>query len=106
MPMDAMTRQILEQARALLTDPDRWTQRSAARTATGMVCDTKSRQAVCWCAVGAIDRYAPTLGVWSAGLREMRALILARGEEQDLADFNDSHTHAEVLALFAQALAS
>lgn len=51
------TLEILVAARALISDPERWTQYRSARRANGNpVCPT-SEKAVCFCADGAVRKY-------------------------------------------------
>lgn len=87
------TREILEAARARIDTPEKWTQGKAER-------DGKL------CAIGALRmavlghaRYASRAGTY----------VSARGLLEGLADtdpswFNDSHSHAEVMALFDRAI--
>lgn len=49
---DALT--VLREARALLADPDRWTQHVFARDAHGEPTDPEGRHACCWCLRGAV----------------------------------------------------
>jgi hypothetical protein len=50
--------QALIDARALLAEPEHWTQRSAARKANGSPTFGNDPEASCWCVVGAIERCA------------------------------------------------
>ena len=45
-----------KKAHELLSDPSKWTRGTYARNASGQRCPPKSAEAVCFCAVGAIDR--------------------------------------------------
>ncbi len=47
--------EILRQARELIADKSRWTQDEIARAANGNPTDPRGGDAVCWCAVGAIE---------------------------------------------------
>lgn len=99
----------LERVYALIEAPERWTQNAYALDAAGEpICDDDGEEihddhvaahdsAACWCLWGAAykcgisgyvkDReYEATLGI------------------ADIADFNDTHTHAEVLALLKAAI--
>lgn len=56
------TKQILQDARKLISDPSNWTKESNARDRSGLVVWFDDAKAVCWCANGAIrlqlkDRY-------------------------------------------------
>lgn len=46
----------------LLADKSKWTQHAFARDAQGEECSSISSTAVCWCAIGAINRCYPTDG--------------------------------------------
>lgn len=61
------TAQILREARALISDPERWTQRAFARPAQGKrETSPLSDDAKCWCAMGAIERAADGSPLMSA----------------------------------------
>lgn len=94
--------QILKDARALIADEKNWTQGALARGPSGGVVSYKSSVAVCFCSIGAIERIAKK-STKALQVVEKFYRILPSGD--GLADFNDSHTHAEVLALFDRAIA-
>jgi hypothetical protein len=91
----------LEAARKLITDPAKWTQKTSARNIANRKVAANGPMAVKWCSYGAIDACCPdqllaartvaTLG------RAMNAFLIG--------EWNDSHTHAEVLAAFDEAIA-
>jgi hypothetical protein len=100
------TLEVLQQARALISDPARWTQDAPARNADGQRVEPFKPEAVCWCAWGALDR-----AVWDTGFvapghgRALAHLIRELGlQAGQLGTFNDTHIHAEVLALFDKAI--
>lgn len=109
---------ILKKSRELISDPSKWTQGVAARYTGGDPCQPHDQEAVCWCALGSV--------VWSVySVCDSRVVAVdlsssllelldkesgiphleADGSPRPLAAFNDSHTHAEVLALFDKAIA-
>jgi hypothetical protein len=95
----------LKAARQLITDPAKWTQGDFARDAKGYGVFSEDRDAVCFCALGAIYSFnsngpVPCLDAYTA-LRE----FCFRKFSCEVSDFNDTHTHAEVLALFDAAIA-
>jgi hypothetical protein len=91
----------LRAARELISVPERWTQGELARGKSGRAVSPRGKAAVCWCAEGAISRYAPPYGdAWTPSID---ALSSGLGEEAFA--FNDTHTHAEVLALFDRTIA-
>lgn len=93
---------VLIAARELISEESRWTKGEAARSKDGSSVDPNSPLAVCWCAVGAIEKIAGlnTLAFWHAqdSLR-MKSRI-------NIAEYNDKHSHKRVLALFDRAIAA
>lgn len=94
---------VLIAARAKISDPARWTRGSSAKTKHGSLTYSKDSAAVCWCAAGAVvsaveDSNSPEA---DAALRSLR--ISMNGP---IPLFNDTHTHAEVLAKFDEAIAA
>lgn len=51
--------EILVDARALLTDPEHWTQGTFARDRRGYPVSAASENAVCWCTYGALTKATP-----------------------------------------------
>ncbi len=92
----------LKAARQLITDPAKWTQGEYARDADGNEVRAWSEDAACFCAYGAIQRVT---GVEDneADFFLMRACT--KKFEVEVIHLNDTHTHAEVLALFDAAIA-
>lgn len=94
--------EILKLARAKIERPENWTQGTYARDANRKKVGAKSEKAVCWCSLGALvvasgsDLYDPA--VRSAMTQ------LGRINGQVVWCFNDTHTHAEVLAAFDKAI--
>lgn len=95
------TLDILKQARELISDERRWTRGELARDSEGHEVDEDSPSAACWCSVGAVWRVREG-GENLCGA--LTALEEAMGTEH-IGDFNDSHSHAEVLAAFDAAIA-
>ncbi len=91
--------QHLKDARKLIEKPENWTQGAAARAKDGGETYCEGVYAVCFCAVGAIRRSEPG-GCW--GL--LRAADYLRDVCANIPEFNDNHTHAEVLAKFDEAI--
>ena len=93
----------LRAARALISAPERWVQGVYARTeAGGKLHNGWETGAVRWCALGAIEHV--TRRFVTAPIDD--ALLRGAGLERDadIYDYNDSHTHAEVLAMFDRAI--
>jgi hypothetical protein len=84
------TREALEAAKARIDAPEKWSQ--------GTLLDRNGRR----CALGAFDELT---GVDAQYLYEVLASDPSYGTTS-LTAYNDSHTHAEVMALFDRAIAS
>lgn len=80
-------------ARKKIENPANWTQRCEARNSSGTPTHYYSKNACAYCAGGALASVgAPYL---TSAYDFMEKLI-----GQSVPGFNDSHTHAEVLAMF------
>lgn len=106
--------EVLTEARKLIEDPNNWTQGQFARGQDGYWLPPKSADAVCFCAVGAVERVVT--GHCFLGLSAIVALGLQTGAENALkghsmfaryavVKFNDRNNHDAVLALFDRAIA-
>lgn len=95
--------QILKEARALISDEKNWTQGAYARDTIGREVRVLGPEAMCFCALGALEKIMLGGAMWSA------SYMLMKKEAGDdclaVSDFNDTHNHAEVLALFDRAIA-
>lgn len=101
--------QVLEASKAVIEKPEHWTTRYLARDSYGVNTQPFSKGATCWCSIGAIDKVYDEYGV-SGDLRQqaIRALEVAldeAGEDDCVAEFNDTRTHAEVMMLWNKAIA-
>jgi hypothetical protein len=92
----------LKAARQLISDPAKWTQGAQSRDKLGHPYAFDTDKAVCWCALGAIERVA---GRYSSERFEASTKLRSISPKGLVIDFNDTHTHAEVLALFDAAIA-
>lgn len=92
--------EIIKGARELISDPERWSQGWYAHDKKGNWTDFSSDSACRWCAMGAIRKQ--TNGDDRDCLYLYELLV---GDDGSLNVFNDIHTHAEVVALFAAAIA-
>ena len=93
---------ILKAARAKIAKPENWTQRAYQRDKNGNSLSVWDAQAAtCWCARGAIWSIDPKGRLTDA----FKALELSV-PDQTVTVFNDTHTHAEVLAAFDSAIAA
>lgn len=95
---------LLKAARALIAEPERWTQGACARDTSGRACTTVSPHAVRYDTIGALD----AAGSDDRNYNEARrALLVAIGDPVcGLSGWNDTHTHAEVLAGWDAAIAA
>lgn len=89
----------LQQGRDLITKREHWTTGVYARDIKFNPVDTKSEQAVCFCSKGALIRVLPfdenTYFTYA-----YLSLFMNR-----ITEFNDEHTHAEVLDAWDKAIA-
>lgn len=94
------TYELLEKALGEIEDPQDWFQGAYSGPA-GAVCAEGACNKVQWGTVLPSES-----GTAEAPLFNVLGLaILSRGEDGNLAEFNDSHSHAEVVALFQQVIA-
>jgi len=98
--------EILKAARTLISKPENWTQRAFARTKLGGGGVATSYRAVCFCTVGGLVKAIHDLEI--TGEEHPLSKLITYLETfitGEVADFNDSSTHAEVLELFDKAIA-
>lgn len=101
------TLEILCGARELISDPERWTIGALARDCNGDPTYYKYDDAVKFCAVGAICRVNFKFGhVCSNANNSIIELNFVIESHFSLGDFNDTHTHTEVLSAFDRAIKS
>ena len=95
------TVEILKAARAKIADEKHWTQVASARDSQGIEVSPVSPKAVSWCSTGALTASAMTFpdAAWNFIWASMKSPPAGMGF------YNDSHTHAEVLAAWDAAIA-
>lgn len=94
---------LLKAARALISDPDKWTQGVFARNKEGSRISSTSPEATCWCASGAVN----SIGFGSFNIRCGTLDAMEKhGFGDSIEKFNDTHTHTEVLAEFDNVIAA
>ena len=106
------TLDVLRRARELLSEPQGWTQGTFARDIRGRRA-ASARDAVCWCAIGALLR-ATDVSIRADAVAAVAALvhhgigITAPDSSRALVAWNDcpERTHAEVLEAFDRAIAA
>lgn len=98
-----MELETLKTAREQINSIDRWTQFSPARAFNNMVVPADSPLAVKWCSTGACFK------VSKSPAQAMKAVVALGNtlglQPISISYFNDTHTHAEVLAAFDAAIA-
>lgn len=94
----AHAKKILE-AKAKITPEEAWAKGDYAYNENGESCDSRSPHAVKWCAIGAIRAAGGSVYVPGA----LREALRKRGWVGGIAEYNDSHTHPEILSAFDEA---
>jgi len=95
--------EVLTEARDLIADPAHWTQGWFARDMFGGSVDARSPSAACFCTLGAFGRALGRHFMDVTGhpaVERLRSLL----PRQDIARFNDTHSHADVIAAFDHAI--
>lgn len=100
---DSKIRSVLIAARKMIENKKNWHQGGYARDADGEQCHWTNEHAVAFCMMGAVRRSLPARQKDCDGPREA---IEAQIRPLRVGEFNDSHTHAEVLAVFDRAIAA
>lgn len=96
------TSDLLIEARKEIASPLHWTQGIAARDAEGEPCWPSSPTAVCFCSIGALERTSAEFAV--AHALGPAKVLLRKVMGMGVVMFNDSHTHAEVMAAWDNAI--
>jgi hypothetical protein len=101
--------EILSRARELIADPNKWAQEAMAFSGTKRPVDPDNELAVCWCAAGAVLAVSGNEPENYANI-----MLLDKGIPQEFPEkhcamtrviqYNDSASHAEVLAMFDKAI--
>jgi hypothetical protein len=97
--------EVLEQAKALISTPAKWTKGQYAKDGRGHAAgDGKGQTPVCWCAVGAVQVAAEND---QQAEQAWRVLYAALHYERSVVAFNDDETttHADVMRMFDDAIA-
>ena len=82
----------LRRVRKRIEKLENWTRVTMARDKNGELTDPRSPLAITWCLLGALAKeQVDCMTVWDA--------LRKQSGEYGISYFNDSHTHAEVLAL-------
>lgn len=105
---------VLQAARKIIRNEERWTEGALARDQDGNDCGTKSKQAVAFCALGAVTRInGPAQKSAVAFLREAARTVfnadmickeVGPANTQDIFNVNDDMGHKDTLKMFALAI--
>lgn len=96
------TLEVLRKARELISKPEHWTRHKYARDVRGLPAPVHDEAAFCFCALGALRKVN---NKHSDFCRPATVLASALPESiTSVSVFNDTRTHAEVLALFDKAI--
>lgn len=104
------TAEVLQKARDLIADEDRWTHGYYARDEEGFEVEPNEPGACQWCALGSIYHVLGAEVVYAEeepdAVRALNATAAAGGSADNPAYINDINGHAAVLALFDKAIAA
>lgn len=95
--MSALT--LLKKAREIISQPEHWTQYAQARDSDGIAVLATEESATCFCAIGAVIKAEQILNITddeAVFFNHLRKHM----QTNSVAEFNDFHTHEEVLAAF------
>lgn len=94
--------EILIAARAVIGEPKAWIKGMNARAADGIEVDSHDPNAVCFCALGAVNRVTERFGDGHCARDALREAI----NDFSIDNWNDDPetTHADVLAAFDKAI--
>jgi hypothetical protein len=92
---------VLRAARKLIEQPEAWTKEYIAQDAHDNWISPLDKRAVCWCALGALERASHRLGISG----DLACGLLGRAIRGSIADYNDTHTHKQVIGRFDRAIA-
>lgn len=92
-------------AKAIITDPSKWTQGYYGRTDDGEIIEADRPEAVCFCSIGALHRVGQFN--WHSEQTDPAEVYLNGATDNNwIVDFNDTHTHEEVMQVWDKAIAS
>lgn len=100
---------ILKAAKELISDESRHIKGNLAANKEGFLCNPHSKDAHCFCSMGAVYRVAgigaTPRTTWDYDhLKKESLLVLRKHMQGSVGWFNDTRTHAEVLAAFDAAI--
>lgn len=98
--------EVLKEAKQLIQDPKNWIQDYAGQDTYGMpvgITACMQGEAICFCSLGALA--AVTKDPVSTA-RAFFEITMETDYEKSVAQFNDNHTHAEVMELWDKVIAA
>ena len=99
------THEVLQKARDLLADRKHWAQNWFAYDKYGSRVGPTDKRATCWCSAGAICKVEGRDDNQSRALDLLdEALLVHFNWGKGVPDYNDIHTHEQVLAVFSKAI--
>lgn len=107
--MSKLPKEILQEARDLISDPNKWTRGASARTIFGVRACPDDEDAAMWCAAGALNKVAADSSSWIVASKALSLAAERRygdAPEVSISWVNDIHGHAAALQLFDDAIAS
>jgi hypothetical protein len=104
MNMDDSVLEKLLEVRALIEEPEHWTQGSFAKDASGKHTNAMSPTATCWCLIGALRKVT---GGDSSNPQSINTFVALTNvtEGTSISLFNDTHTHDEIISVIDAAIA-
>lgn len=100
---------ILQAARKLLSKEERWTRGGLARDSDGVIVEPQAKEAVCWCAMGAVHKQrGPSRSEAAAERRLFETMPETYRNGGYLGQYNDdpNRTHPDLLAWIDRAIAA
>jgi hypothetical protein len=98
--------EFLKKAKALIDTPSKWTTGAWAKNAAGTHVMPENPGSVCFCTTGAMFRIEHDLNLHDVTLNKAVEYVKGAMNTRHIPDFNDSHTHAEVMAAWENAIST
>lgn len=90
-------------AKAIITDPSKWTQGYYARDNKGEIIEADMTEAVCFCSIGALHRVGQ-FNWHSEDTDPAEVYLNGATDTRWIVEYNDSHTHEEVMQVWDNAI--
>lgn len=92
-------------AKKRIEKPENWTTHVLARNSAGMSVESWSFEAICWCSIGAVSKAPDTKYTQKSACYKYLEQAISTNSDTSISDFNDTHTHAEVMEMWDKAIA-